>query len=149
MSYSTYYQATQSNNDSEFSDVINNAETIAENTYNRDIVSVVSSGLLAGGITYYIKSNEPIYQGVAMALSQFTGISIHDMLVRLGYMDHKPDDQMMEMIHKSAFSIGLFSIIVWQMGYESDWINILKIALPSSTLGEVLQMYGKQYKYIN
>ena len=149
MSYSTYYQATQSNNDSEFSDVINNAETIAENTYNRDIVSVVSSGLLAGGITYYIKSNEPIYQGVAMALSQFTGISIHDMLVRLGYMDHKPDDQMMEMVHKSAFSVALFSLISWQMGYEQDWMNILKIALPSSALGEVLQMYGKEYKYIN
>ena len=149
MSYSTYYQATQSNNDSEFSDVINDAETIAENTYNRDIVSVVSSGLLAGGITYYIKSNEPIYQGVAMALAQFTGISIHDMLVRLGYMDHKPDDQMMEMVHKSAFSIALFSLISWQMGYEADWMNILKIALPSSALGEVLQMYGKEYKYIN
>eukprot|EP00049_Salpingoeca_infusionum_P016637 m.342261 g.342261 ORF g.342261 m.342261 type:complete len:158 (-) comp16121_c0_seq16:491-964(-) len=157
MSYSTYYQSSNMSNDNcdcdgiyaNAEEALGTAENIVGRTYNTDIVSVVSSGLIAGGLTYYMKSNEPIYQGIAMAVAQFTGVSIHDLLVRLGYMDHKPDDQMMEMIHKSAFSIGLFSIIVWQMGYESDWINILKIALPSSTLGEVLQMYGKQYKYIN
>ena len=121
---------------------LESVEQEATSEFRTKMTSIVSSGVIAGLMTYLMRGNEPFYQVGVMGTSQFVGESLNQVLWKKGY---ETNDPKMNSVITALLSTGLYSIINRQSRLNEDMMANVKTGLVASVGGEALQYSKERY----